>query len=200
VLERFDAEGRLAGRSVEKLDGEVEIAGPVERTIAGRRFSLRGLNACPTEKVVYNRMQSWSCADAARDYAEALYNRPASAILCKTLVLEPATGETSPASCFVLVGGKGEPFKTVNDDDSMVFLGLAAIGRTDDGRSRRGPRGIAIAFTINGVSLSRRTASKGREALVLIAEYGGRSFDKLMAERANTIPPDSSFAAQSLRK
>ena len=72
VLERFDAEGRLAARSVEKLDGEVEIGGPVERTIAGRRFALRGLNACPTEKVVYNRVQSWSCADAARDYAEAV--------------------------------------------------------------------------------------------------------------------------------
>jgi len=137
VLERFDAEGRLAARSVEKLDGEVEIGGPVERTIAGRRFSLRGLNACPTDKVVYNRVQSWSCADAARDYAEAVYNRRASVILCKTLVLTPAAGETTPASCFVLVGGRGEPFKTVNDDDSMVFLGLAAIGRTQDGRSRR---------------------------------------------------------------
>ena len=136
VLERFDASGRLAARSVENLEGEVGIGGPVERTIAGRRFSLRGLNACPTEKVVYNRVQSWSCADAARDYAEAVYRR-ASVILCKTLVLTPAAGETTPASCFVLVGGKGEPFKTVNDDDSMVFLGLAAIGRTDEGRSRR---------------------------------------------------------------
>jgi hypothetical protein len=136
VLERFDAEGRLAARSVEKLDGEVEIGGPVERTIAGRRVTLRGLNACPTEKVVYNRVQSWKCADAARDYAEAVYRR-ASVILCKTLVLTPAAGETTPASCFVLVGGKGESFKTANDDDSMVFLGLAAIGRTPDGRSRR---------------------------------------------------------------
>lgn len=136
VLERFDAEGRLAARSVEKLDGEVEIGGAVERMIAGRRLSLRGLNACPTEKVVYNRVQSWRCADAARDYADAVYRR-GSVILCKTLVLTPAAGETTPASCFILVGGKGEPFKTVNDDDSMVFLGLAAIGRTDDGRSRR---------------------------------------------------------------
>lgn len=136
VLERFDAEGRLAARSVEKLEGEVEIGGPVERTIAGRRFSLRGLTACPTDKVVYNRVQSWSCGDAARDYAEAVYRR-GSVILCKTLVLMPAARETIPASCFVLVGGTGEPFKTVNDDDSMVFLGLAAIGRTDDGGSRR---------------------------------------------------------------
>ena len=92
VLERFDAEGRLAARSVEKLDGEVEIGGPVERTIAGRRFTLRGLNACPTEKVVYNRVQSWGCADAARDYVGAVYNRRASVILCKTLVLKPAAG------------------------------------------------------------------------------------------------------------
>jgi hypothetical protein len=136
VLERFDAEGRLAARSVEKLDGEVEIGGPVERMIARRRFTLRGLSACPTEKVVYNRVQSWNCADAARDYAEAVYRR-GGVILCKTLVLTPAAGKTTPASCFVLVGGNGEPFKTVNDDDSMVFLGLAAIGRTDDGRSRR---------------------------------------------------------------
>ncbi|MCM5689758.1 hypothetical protein M8037_13260 [Sinorhizobium meliloti] len=137
VLEGFDAEGGLAARSVEKLEEEVEIGGPVERTIAGRRFSLRGLTACPTDKVVYNRVQSWNCVDAARDYAEAVYNRRASVILCKTLVLTPADDETIPASCFVLVGGTGEPFKTVNDDDSMVFLGLAAIGRTKDGRSRR---------------------------------------------------------------
>ena len=137
VLERFDAAGKLVARSVEKLDGNVEIGGPVERTIAGQRVSLRGLTACPTENVVYNRVQTWSCVDAARDYADAVYNRRASVILCKTLVLTPSGGEAIPASCFVLVGGRGEPFKTVNDDDSMVFLGLASIGRTEDGRSRR---------------------------------------------------------------
>lgn len=137
VLERFDAEGRLVKRSAEALEGEVEIEGPIIRTIAGNRFSLRGLTACPTDKVVYNRVQSWTCDAAARDYADAVYNRRASVILCKTLVLAPADGETIPASCFVLVGGNGEPFKTVNDDDSMVFLGLSAIGRTQDGRSRR---------------------------------------------------------------
>ncbi|MCQ4633462.1 hypothetical protein GB927_025710 [Shinella sp. CPCC 100929] len=137
VLERYDAEGKLAARSVEKLEGQVEIDGPVHRTIAGRKIALRGLTACPSETVVYNRVQTWSCTEAARDYTEAVYNRRASVILCKTLLLAPADGQTTPASCFVLVGGNGEPFKTVNDDDSMVFLGLAAIGRTLDGRSRR---------------------------------------------------------------
>ncbi|WP_457661944.1 hypothetical protein [Sinorhizobium medicae] len=137
VLERFDAEGKLVARSVERLDGKVKIDGSIKRTIGGREISLRGLTACPTENVVYNRVQTWKCADAARDYAEAVYNRRASVILCKTLVLTPAGGETIPASCFVLVGGNGEPFRTVNDDDGMVFLGLAAIGRTKDGRSRR---------------------------------------------------------------
>lgn len=137
VLERFDAAGKLVARSMEKLDENVEIEGPVQRTIAGQRVSLRGLTACPTENVVYNRVQTWNCVDAARDYADAVYNRRASVILCKTLVLTPAGGEAIPASCFVLVGGRGEPFKTVNDDDSMVFLGLASIGRTEDGRSRR---------------------------------------------------------------
>lgn len=137
VLERFDAEGKLRKRSVEKVVGEVGIDGPVKRTIAGHEINLRGLHACPTEEVLYNRVQTWSCVDAARDYAEAVYNRRASVILCKTLLLSPAKGEAVPASCFLLVGGMGEPFLTVNDDDSMVFLGLAAVGRTQDGRSRR---------------------------------------------------------------
>ncbi|GAA5666752.1 hypothetical protein Brsp07_05268 [Brucella sp. NBRC 14130] len=137
VLERFDADGRLVARSAEKLEGKIKIDSPVERTIAGHRIALRGLAPCPTENVVYNRVQSWSCTDAARDYADAVYNRRGSVILCKTLLLTPADGASIPASCFVLVGGNGEPFKTVNDDDSMVFLGLAAIGRTQDGRSRR---------------------------------------------------------------
>ncbi len=137
VLERFDAEGKLVARSLEKVEAEVGIEGPVKRTIGGREISLRGLNACPSEKVLYNRVQTWSCVDAARDYAKAVYNGRASVILCKTLLLSPAAGETIPVSCFLLVGGKGEPFRTVNDDDSMVFLGLAAIGRTQDGRSRR---------------------------------------------------------------
>lgn len=137
VLERFDAEGKLVARSTERLEGAIGIDGPTGRTIAGRRISLRGLTACPTEKVVYNSVQTWGCDDAARDYAEAVYNRRGSVILCKTLALTSADGEAMPASCFVLVGGNGEPFRTVNDDDSMVFLGLTNIGRTPDGRSRR---------------------------------------------------------------
>lgn len=137
VLERFDADGELVARSAEKLETKVEIDGPVGRTIAGHKIGLRGLTACPTDKVVYNRVQTWPCVDAARDYAEAVYNRRGSVILCKTLLLAPEGGETIPASCFLLVGGAGEPYRTVNDDDSMVFLGLAAIGRTEDGRSRR---------------------------------------------------------------
>lgn len=137
VLERYDAEGRLVARSIETLEGRVGIDGPVNRTIGGRSFALRGLNACPTKNVIYNRVQTWSCADAARDYADAVYNRRANVILCKTLVLTAAGDEAIPASCFVLAGGNGEPFRTVNDDDSMVFLGLADIGRTEDGRSRR---------------------------------------------------------------
>lgn len=137
VLERFDAEGRLVARSTERLEGAIGIEGPTGRTIAGQRISLRGLTACPVEKVIYNRVQTWRCADAARDYADAIYNRRGSVIVCKTLALTPADGEAMPASCFILVGGQGEPSRTVNDDDSMVFLGLAAIGRTLDGRSRR---------------------------------------------------------------
>lgn len=137
VLELYDAEGKLVARSMEELEGRVEIDGPVHRTIGGRKIALRGLTACPSEAVVYNRVQTWNCTEAARDYTEAVYNRRASIILCKTLLLAPADGQATPASCFVLVGGNGEPFKTVNDDDSMVFLGLAAIGRTPDGRSRR---------------------------------------------------------------
>lgn len=137
VLERFDATGHLAARTVERLTIDAIIDGPIEREIAGWRISLRGLSPCPADRVVYNRMQVWRCADAAKDYAGAIYNRRASVVLCKTLVLDEDRDQVVPASCFLLVGGEGEPFRTVYDDDSMVFLGLAAIGRTPDGRSRR---------------------------------------------------------------
>ena len=134
VLERFDADGKLVTRTVEAA-GDVIIDGPIERIIAGRKIRLRGLEACPTPDVIYNRVQTWKCADAARDYANAIYNKRASVILCKTSLL---SGEQSiPASCFLLAGGNGEPFRTINDDDSMVFLGLAAIGRLPNGGSRR---------------------------------------------------------------
>lgn len=137
VLERFDADGNLAARAVERLTSDAIIDGPIERGLAGWRIRLRGLSPCPADPVVYNRVQVWRCADAAQDYAGAIYNRRASVVLCKTLVLEEDRDQVLPASCFLLVGGEGEPLRTVYDDDGMVFLGLAAIGRTPDGRSRR---------------------------------------------------------------
>ncbi|MGD9479664.1 hypothetical protein [Shinella sp. G-2] len=137
VLERFDAAGNLAARTVERLTSDVIIDGPIERALAGWRIRLRGLNPCPSESVVYNRIQVWRCADAAKDYAGVVYNRRASVVLCKTLVLDEDRDRALPASCFLLVGGEGEPLRTVYDDDSMVYLGLAAIARTPDGRSRR---------------------------------------------------------------
>lgn len=137
VLERYDAEGRLVDRSFERVGGEISINGAVERRIAGYDIQLRGLNGCPAQTVTYNRVETWTCIDAVREYAGAIYNKRAHVILCKTLMLSTAQGRAIPASCFVLVGGDGEPYRTVNDDDSMVFLGLAEIGKTPDGRSRR---------------------------------------------------------------
>ncbi len=137
VLERFDSDGRLVDRTVDEIQGDVLIDSATDRTIAGRKIRLRGLEACPTEKVIYNRMQTWSCQDAAKDYAGTIYNHRASVVLCKTLLLSNQAEGTIPASCFILVGGDGEPFRTVYDDDSMVFLGIASIGRTADGQSRR---------------------------------------------------------------
>lgn len=136
VLERYDADGTLVARTVEPA-GDIVIDGPVERTIAGHRIKLRGLDACPTRDVIYNRVQTWTCVDAARDYADAIYNKRASVILCKTNLLASTADQPVPASCFLLAGGDGEPLRTINDDDSMVFLGLASIGRLPDGRSRR---------------------------------------------------------------
>lgn len=137
VLERFDAAGTLAARTVERLTSDTIIDGPIERRLAGWRIRLRGLSPCPSDPVVYNRVELWRCADAAQDYAGAIYNRRASVVLCKTLILEEDRDQVLSASCFLLVGGDGEPLRTVNDDDSMVFLGLAAIAQTSDGRSRR---------------------------------------------------------------
>lgn len=138
VLERFDAEGKLVDRSTEAVSGEITITGAVGRRIAEHDIQLRGLTGCPTKTVTYNRVQTWTCTDAVRDYAGVIYNKRARVILCKTLMLSTVQqGQVIPASCFVLVGGYGEPYRTVNDDDSMVFLGLAEIANTSDGRSRR---------------------------------------------------------------
>ena len=136
VLERFDTNGSLVGRTKEQVS-DIAIDGPIDRKIAGNVIRLRGLIGCPRETVTYNRVQTWRCIDAVRDYAGAIYNKRAHVILCKTLVLSTAKGQAVPASCFLLVGGKGEPYRTVYDDDSMVFLGLAEIGKTPEGRSRR---------------------------------------------------------------
>ena len=39
-----------------------------------RTIILRGLTACSTDNVIYNRVQTWNCIDASRDYAAAVYN------------------------------------------------------------------------------------------------------------------------------
>lgn len=138
VLERFDAEGRLTTRTLVAISGDIAVTSATARTIAGYHISLRGLDPCPSPRVFYNRVQTWTCTDAARDYAGTIYNRRASVILCKTLLLRSGPTDVVPASCYALVGGAdGEAWRSVNDDDSMVFLGLAKIGQTEDGRSRR---------------------------------------------------------------
>ena len=138
VLERYDANGKLAARTIEPLRQPVEIRGATERVIAGRVYRLRGLSPCPHPGVTYNRSERWSCADVVRDYMGTIYNGRASVILCKTLALESEVGSTNPVSCFALVGGGvGDPLKVVSDDDAMVFLGMADIEKTDDGVPRR---------------------------------------------------------------
>ena len=138
VFERFDAKGALHGRSVEDLTSAVKILSAVSRQINGQLIELRGLTSCPSDPVTYNGRQEWSCKDAAADYMNAIYNERASVVLCKTLVLNPVTGNPEPSSCFALVGdNKIDAFDVVNDDDTMVFLGLAAIAVSDDGKPMR---------------------------------------------------------------
>ena len=137
VLERFDAKGALHERSVEDLTTAVEIRSATQRQFNGHLIELRGLKSCPSDPVTYSGRQEWACKDAAADYMNAIYNERASVVLCKTLVLNPLPGEAEPSSCFALVGdNKIDPFDVVNDDDTMVFLGLASIvirrGRQDD--------------------------------------------------------------------
>lgn len=139
VLERYDAKGKLYDRNVEKITTPVNVVDAIRRKINGKEYTLRGLNACPFEKVVYNAKQTWKCSDAAKDYAGAIYNNRASVILCKTLVLKPTPGVPDPVSCYALVGtGIGlDPLAVANDDDSMVFQGLASIGLAKDGKPLR---------------------------------------------------------------
>ena len=47
-------------------------------------------------------------------------------------------GAAEPSSCFALVGdNRIDPFDVVNDDDTMVFLGLASIVTGSDGKMMR---------------------------------------------------------------
>jgi len=137
VLERFDSEARLASRDIEQLVEPVKIDGATGRTIAGHALKLRGLRDCPKPTVIYNSQQTWQCAQAAVDYAGTVYNERATVILCKTLVLDPDQPGPLPASCFALVGNAGEHLRVANDDDAMVYLGLADIAVTADGKPRR---------------------------------------------------------------
>lgn len=137
VLERFDSEGRLASRTIEQVGEPVKIDGATGRTIAGHALKLRGLQECPKPNVIYNGRQIWQCAQAAVDYAGAVYNERATVILCKTLVLDQDQPAPLPASCFTLVGDDGEHLRVANDDDAMVYLGLADIGLTAEGQPRR---------------------------------------------------------------
>ena len=138
VLERFDAKGALHERSVEDLTTTVKIRSATQRQLSGHLIELRGLKSCPDDPVVYNGQQKWACKDAAADYMNAIYNERASVVLCKTLVLNPVPGAAEPSSCFALVGdNKIDPFDVVNDDDTMVFLGLASIVTGSDGKMMR---------------------------------------------------------------
>jgi hypothetical protein len=138
VLERFDAKGALHERSVEDLTTAVMIQSATQRRFNGHLIELRGLASCPNDPVTYSGRRGWSCKDAAADYMNAIYNERASVVLCKTLVLNPMQGEAEPSSCFALVGdNKIDPFDVVNDDDAMVFLGLAGISVSADGMPMR---------------------------------------------------------------
>lgn len=137
VYERFDAKGVLVKRDVTALSGPVAIGGSIERSINGVSYRLRGLRACPNPKVTY-QAEEWDCQKAAVDYGTAVYGR-ASVVLCKTLVLKSEPGKQDPASCFALLGAgnRVDPYKAYNDDDAMVFLGLADIGKNSAGQSLR---------------------------------------------------------------
>lgn len=155
VFERFDAKGALHERSVEDLTTAVEIRSATQRQFNGHLIELRGLKSCPHEQVFYNGQQKWACKDAAADYMNAIYNERASVVLCKTLVLKPPAGEAEPSSCFALVGdNRIDPFDVVNDDDTMVFLGLASIVTSAGGKMMRPDLAASEA-------LSKRTGGSG---------------------------------------
>jgi hypothetical protein len=138
VLERFDAKGELYARQIEPLIRPVKIQSATRRQFNAQLIELRGLKSCPNELVSYSGKQGWACYDAAADYMNTIYNNRASVVLCKTLVLKPQDGVFEPASCFALVGDSAsDPFDVVNDDDTMVFLGLADIRSGANGKPMR---------------------------------------------------------------
>ena len=151
VFERFDATGALYERSIDPLISPVTIKSATSRVINGRQIELRGLTSCPRDLVAYSGGQTWACNDAAADFMNAIYNERASVVLCKTLVLQPSG--LQPASCFALVGdGKIDAFSIVNDDDTMVFLGLADIRIGKDGQPMRPDliESASLSRTMNG--------------------------------------------------
>lgn len=139
VLERYDGQGKLYTRDVDDLSAPVEIIDATRRAINGAQYVLRGLTSCPFAKVIYNRVQTWDCKDAAKDYAGSIYNKRASIVLCKTLVLQSTPGTPDPVSCYARVGDgtQSDRYKVTNDDDSMVFLGFAQIGLSKEGEPLR---------------------------------------------------------------
>jgi hypothetical protein len=138
VFERFDAKGELYERQIEPLARPVKILSATKRQFNAQQIELRGLNSCPNDLIPYSGRQDWACVDAAADYMSAIYNERASVVLCKTLVLKPQDNAFEPASCFALVGDNAsDPFAVVNDDDTMVFLGLADIRRGVNGKPMR---------------------------------------------------------------
>ncbi len=138
VYERYDANGKLYQRDAKPLATPVEITSATERVINGVQYRLRGLTACPHQTITYEN-EKWDCTKAAEDYATAIYNNRASVVLCKTLVLKSKAGVPDAVSCFALVGAgdTNDPYSVSYDDDSMVFLHMAAIGKNKDGKSLR---------------------------------------------------------------
>ncbi|KAB2681175.1 MULTISPECIES: hypothetical protein [Brucella] len=138
VYERYNAKGELVSRDVTPLIQPVQVDSSTLRTINGVKYRLRGLNACPSRTIKY-QAEEWDCSKAAKDYQEAVYNNRSSVILCKTLVLQSKAAEPDAVSCFSLVGRGSdlEPFRVAYDDDAMVFMNMASIGRGKDGHSLR---------------------------------------------------------------
>jgi hypothetical protein len=138
VYERYDANGKLYQRAATPLTAPVEIKSATERVINRVHYRLRGLTACPSKTITYEN-EGWDCTKAAQDYANAIYNNRASAVLCKTLVLKSKAGVPDAVSCFALVGAgdANDPYSVSYDDDAMVFLHMAAIGKNKEGKSLR---------------------------------------------------------------